>query len=326
MHVCCWHARAVLRNSSCARGQRPRTVASLPSSPGSGHSFRATVSYDGADFYGMQRQPRPLARSRTVQGCLETALCRLLNLDAADPDFPRVTPAGRTDSGVHAQGQVVSFTAPRMPGTGGLASFRRGLNALLPPDVRVLDLRPVDQAFSARFDAIGKTYEYTIDNAPDACPLHRRFAAHVHVPLDVRSLRAAAASFVGTHDFTAFANVSVDPRDPVKLVTACDVAGEQGSNITITVTGSGFLYRQVRNMVGALLRVGTGVLSPDDVARLLAGGTRPDWLKAAPAHGLCLRRVFYADDQDAPLQLVEYARARDARWAADAADPDALDD
>ena len=278
--------------------------------------FRATVSYDGADFYGMQRQPRPLERSRTVQGSLEAALGKLLGGDSAG-SLVRVTPAGRTDSGVHATGQVVSFCTPHVPGSGTMASFRRGMNALLPPDVRVTDLRPAEASFSARFDAIGKTYVYSIDNAPDACPLLRRVAAHVHVPLDVHALAAGAAELVGTHNFSAFANVSNDPRDPVKLITACEVDGRSGGRIDFVVTGSGFLYRQVRNMVGALLRVGTGTLAPGQMAAILASGARPDWLKAAPAHGLCLQRVYFDGDGDAPQALVEFARARDARWAAE---------
>lgn len=280
------------------------------------HTFRAVVSYDGADFYGMQRQPRPQERSRTVQGSLEAALGKLLGGGPAS-SLVKVTPAGRTDSGVHATGQVVSFSVPHVPGSGTMASFRRGFNALLPQDVRVTDLRPAESSFSARFDAIGKTYVYTIDNAPDACPLLRRVAAHMHVPMDVQALAAGAAALVGSHDFSAFANVSADARDPVKLITACDVDGHSGGRIDFRVTGSGFLYRQVRNMVGALLRVGTGAISPAQVATILASGVRPDWLKAAPAHGLCLQRVYFDGDEDAPQQLVEFARARDARWAAE---------
>jgi tRNA pseudouridine38-40 synthase len=312
---CAHRARAGghLRHTS-ARAAADQVSAGTEGGDQPWNTFRAVVSYDGADFYGMQRQPRPLERSRTVQGSLEAALVKLLGGGAAGSQV-KVTPAGRTDSGVHATGQVVSFSVPHVPGSGTMASFRRGFNALLPPDVRVTDLRPAEASFSARFDAVGKTYVYTIDNAPDACPLLRRVAAHMHIPMDVQALSAGAAALLGTHDFSAFANVSADARDPVKLITACDVDGCSGGRIDFRVTGSGFLYRQVRNMVGALLRVGTGALPPAQVATILASGVRPDWLKAAPAHGLCLHRVYFAGDEDAPQQLVEFARARDARWA-----------
>ena len=169
--------------------------------------FRLLVSYDGAAYAGFQLQP--LRQGDSVQRRLEDALGRLLNEPRAALGLAC---AARTDAGVHAAGQVVSFTAAREPRRGA-EGLVLSLNGLLPDDCRVLSCVDAPHGFSARFDAVGKVYRYSIDNAPVADPLHRRYAAHFHRPLDVAAMRAAAAHFVGTHDFTAFANVaSVEAR------------------------------------------------------------------------------------------------------------------
>ena len=171
--------------------------------------FRLLLSYDGAAYAGFQLQP--VHQGESVQRILEAALGRLLG-------EPRsalgLSCAARTDAGVHAAGQVVSFTAAKELRRGA-AGLVLSLNALLPEDVRVSSCVEAPPAFSARFDALGKRYTYSLDNGAVADPLRRRYAAHVFRPLDVHAMRAAAAFFLGTHDFTAFANVAtVEARGP----------------------------------------------------------------------------------------------------------------
>ena len=160
------------------------------------------VSYDGAAYAGFQLQP--LSQGDSVQRRLEDALGRLLSEPRSALSLAC---AARTDAGVHAAGQVVSFTAAR-ESRRGAASLVLSLNGLLPDDCRVLSCVDAPHGFSARFDAVGKRYVYQLDNAAVADPLRRRYAAHVWRPLDVAAMRAAAAHFLGTHDFTAFANVA----------------------------------------------------------------------------------------------------------------------
>ena len=160
------------------------------------------VSYDGAAYAGFQLQP--LSQGDSVQRRLEDALGRLLSEPRSALSLAC---AARTDAGVHAAGQVVSFTAAREPRRGA-ESLVLSLNGLLPDDCRVLSCVDAPHGFSARFDAVGKRYVYQLDNAAVADPLRRRYAAHVWRPLDVAAMRAAAAHFLGTHDFTAFVNVA----------------------------------------------------------------------------------------------------------------------
>jgi tRNA pseudouridine(38-40) synthase len=166
------------------------------------HTYRLRLAYDGAAYAGFQLQP--LARGDSVQRRLELALSRVLS----EPrDALSLASAGRTDAGVHASGQVCSFTAARAAPRGA-HELGRSLNGVLPDDIRVLSCAAAPHGFSARFAARGKAYHYAIDNAPVANPLTRRYAAHVFAPLDVGAMRAAAAHFVGTHNFAPFANVA----------------------------------------------------------------------------------------------------------------------
>lgn len=265
--------------------------------------YRATLAYDGTDFAGWQLQAREAGTRppRTVQGELEDALEVAVRWPRSNL---RVAGAGRTDAGVHARGQVASFTAP--PGLDG-ARLAAKLNTLLPADVRlVAAVAPAPPHFSARGAPVGKTYTFSLDAAPVPCPLTRRHAVHAPVLADPAALalaQHALSLLVGTHDFTHFASLS--PRHPAPrgdavrtvheaVLTAAD---DDPHALTITVTGDGFLYRQVRHMVGCVLAVARGRLPPAAIpAKLAAGGRAPPgaayrgWT-LAPAHGLCLERV-----------------------------------
>ncbi len=236
--------------------------------------YGARCEYDGTGFGGFQLQPN----ARTVQGELETALGRL-----ARGERVAVDGAGRTDAGVHAAGQVIAFTyRGRLTGP----ELQRAVNAQLPPDVAIRAVRRVPIGFHPRYATRYREYRYTVWNGPRS-PLHERQALGVRTPLDIAAMASAASVFVGRHDFSAF---SGEDRSPVRTVHAVRVR-RKGRLVTIDVRADAFLRGQVRRMVAALLEVGLGKM---DTAALLAALAAPGPAlngAAAPAKGLCLRRV-----------------------------------
>jgi tRNA pseudouridine38-40 synthase len=247
--------------------------------PGPDRTLRLILEYDGTDFSGWQRQ----LGQRTVQACLEEALQAMVG------EPVRVTGAGRTDAGVHAEGQVASVRVSSRIPTGG---FVRGLNAHLPPDMAVREVHDVDAAFDARRSARGKTYRYLIWNHLVRSPLRARTSWHYRAPLDVHAMRAAAGVFVGEHDFRAFRASDCDRRSTVRLMRAFEV-DRRGALITCEVEGTAFLKNMVRIMVGTLVSAGLGELDPAGLRRLLEAGDRTQAGVTAPAHGLTLVRVHY---------------------------------
>jgi tRNA pseudouridine38-40 synthase len=241
---------------------------------GSAVRYRARCEYDGTDFAGFQLQ----SNARTVQGELEAALARLSGGERVVVDG-----AGRTDAGVHASGQVIAFT---YAGAVPEARLGRAVNALLPPDVAIRDLRRVPDGFHPRYAARYREYRYTVWNGPRS-PLVERTALGVRAPLDTAAMERAGSVFIGRHDFSAF---GATDRSPVRTVMAVRVRRE-GRLVTIDVRADSFLRGMVRRMVAALLAVGLGQTDIDTVRSALAGpGPALDGA-AAPAKGLCLRRV-----------------------------------
>ena len=236
--------------------------------------FRATVEYDGTEFAGFQIQ----SGARTVQGELEAALARLSG-GIRQP----VMGAGRTDAGVHATGQVIAFT---YPGSLPAEALMDALNGLLPPDVAISGLRRAPAGFNPRYAARYREYRYTIWNGPRS-PLRERTAIWVRTELDVAEMAGAATAFEGRHDFSPFGGA--DPQ-PVRTVHRLRVR-RTGSLITIDVRADAFLRGMVRRIVAALLAVGKGQLEASAVAGLLTAGRPALAGAAAPARGLCLRRV-----------------------------------
>ena len=236
--------------------------------------YRATVEYDGTDFFGFQAQPGV----RTVQGELEAALARLSNGERRPVDG-----AGRTDTGVHAMGQVIAFT---YAGRLSVEELERALDALLPADVAIRDVRRATAAFHPRYAARYREYRYTVWNGPRS-PLRERAALWVRVPLDTAAMERAGSVFVGRHDFSAFAAAD---RQPVRTVHAVRVR-RSGQLVTIDVRADAFLRGMVRRMVAILLEVGRGKLNETDVSAALAARRPALDGAAAPAQGLCLRRV-----------------------------------
>lgn len=246
---------------------------------------RLDLAYDGTDFAGWQRQPD----RDTIQSRVETAVGRLYR-QTAEQRLP-VVGAGRTDAGVHAEGQVAHFDAPvTIPPAG----IRAGLNALLPDSIRVLRATDAGSGFHARFDATGKTYRYHLLTAAVVSPLRTRYAWPAGGGLSREAMEEGAAALVGRHDFRAFfaAPPGEEPRTPVRNVFTARLI-EAGDELVFEVSAEGFLRYMVRRMVGTLAATGRGQLPPERIAEMLRNPEAPGPRFRAPAAGLRLHRVHY---------------------------------
>jgi len=255
------------------------------------------VAYDGTEFHGWQDQPE----FRTVQGVLEQSLRRVLRHQVD------LLGSGRTDAGVHAAGHVSSFvtTSPLPSGR-----MRHAIGARLPKDVAVVDLREVHPDFHATKSAVSKLYRYRVHNACGR-PVERHvqpYVYHFWQPLALERMKAGAVHFVGQMDFSAMAATGAPRQSNVRTVLRCDLHRHL-DEIHVDVEGKGFLYNQVRNMVGTLLSVGRGHMAPADVAEILDGRDRAKAGPTAPARGLCLQWVRYPPHLLAPIEAVATAGA-----------------
>lgn len=242
-------------------------------------NVRLTVAYDGTAYYGFQLQ----AGQPTIQAALEQALRQVTQKSS------RVIGAGRTDTGVHAVGQVVNFhTTAALP----LAELQRALNAVLPDDIAVSDIAEVPDDFHARFSARSREYRYTILNRPIADPLVRHIVYHFARTLDVTLMDAACQHLVGRHDFASFGGKTW-ARGTTRRTVYQVSCRREGDYVTVDITADAFLAGMVRSIVGTLLLVGTGKLTPDDFLAILLAGDRHQAGPAAPARGLCLMKVNY---------------------------------
>lgn len=242
-----------------------------------------TVEYDGTDFCGFQWQPEV----RTVAGVLEEALAQIF------AGSVKVTGAGRTDSGVHATGQVVSIVPERdFP----LERLLPALNGHLPPDCAVRGVAEVEPSFSARFSAVERTYVYAVLNRAERSPLLARNTWQVSRPLDVAAMRAAAEPLVGSHDFRSFA--TVPPEQATTRTVRLLRVETRGDLLRIEIAADGFLHHMVRSIVGTLVECGAGRRAPSDVPRILQACERSAAGQTAPARGLFLAGVRYPDGYD----------------------------
>jgi tRNA pseudouridine38-40 synthase len=242
----------------------------------------AVIEYDGTDFYGFQLQ----AHERTVQGEIERAL------EAITGERRRIGGAGRTDRGVHACGQVIGF---EVTWRHSLEELHRALEATLASDVAVLKMGEATDDFHPRYSARSRVYRYTIWNQTWRSPLHRRTAWHVRQKLDLDRIARATQCLPGTHDFGAFGRPPQHDGDgdAVRTVLRADWQ-KQDSVLTFDIEANAFLYRMVRSIVGTLVRVGRGDLSPDEFQSILEGRSRSEIKLVAPPQGLCLMQVNYA--------------------------------
>lgn len=252
-------------------------------------NLRLDIAYDGTDFFGWQRQPdKP-----SIQGAIETAIGRLTG------ETVSVAGAGRTDSGVHAAGQVANFHTQSPIPCGNLVS---ALNRILPAQIRILSAAEERAEFQARYSAVAKHYRYRILQARICPPYLTRFVYHCPFSLDLASMAAAASALEGVHDFTSFA--ASDPkavggaelrpsRNLRRVFRSRVMRSSRGRLITYDICGSGFLYHMVRNIAGTLIEIGRGALPPDRMDGILAARHRSAAGPTAPASGLTLVKVFY---------------------------------
>ncbi|GAC1576070.1 MAG: tRNA pseudouridine(38-40) synthase TruA [Candidatus Elarobacter sp.] len=253
-------------------------------------TYRLVVEYDGSAFHGLQYQPE----LRTVAGALEEALSRIFHGPV------KIAAAGRTDTGVHATGQVVAFRSERVFPIERLAP---AINGNTPPDLIVRDAAIVADGFSARFDARERVYDYLILNRPCASALWRARAWHVARPIDDARFLAAAEPLLGEHDFVAFCGEAPQRGGTVRTVNAIGLA-RNGDLLRVTVRGAGFLHRMVRVIVGTLVACATGYRDVPFAARALESRDRKAAGPTAPPHGLYLAGVRYDDvDTYRPVEL-----------------------
>jgi tRNA pseudouridine38-40 synthase len=241
--------------------------------------LRLLVEYDGTGFAGWQRQPG----QRTVQGALEDAVREM----TGETVFIRA--AGRTDAGVHADGQVASLDLEANIPVHGLL---RGLNTILPADLALLEVSEAAPDFDARFSARGKVYRYTVWTHLVRSPRRARDTWHVRHPVDAEAMRDAARALVGEHDFRAFRASDCDRKSTRRVVRRLEV-DRQGAVLTIDVEATAFLKNMVRILVGTLVDVGRGRIAAEVIPRMLETGDRTIGGMTAPAHGLTLLRVIY---------------------------------
>ena len=244
--------------------------------------YKIVIAYDGTDYGGWQVQPNAVS----IQSLIEKALNTILRANTT------LVGSGRTDAGVHALAQCAHFNthAPI-----DIQKTFASLNGILPPDIRILSIEQVSLEFHARYSALSKIYHYRLHLDPTPDPFNRRYSYHVPHKVDIALLKEAARLFVGTHDFTSFANEAhrgTAAKDAVRTLYRLDVVEEPGG-VRLEFEGDGFLYKMVRNIVGTLLDVCAGKINKDQISLILKAKDRKQAGRAAPAHGLYLVEVKY---------------------------------
>ena len=271
-------------------------------------NIKFTIAYDGTEFNGWQVQPG----QPTVQGLLMDVLERLTQ------QRPMIHAAGRTDAGVHAEGQVVNF---KTQSPLGAEELQRAFNALLPPSIRVNAAEEVGPDFHSRWDALAKTYRYRIFRGRVVPPFLWKYVLHDHSELDFDAMAEAARHFVGEHDFSTFSASSGSDEDDRERATLRTIYQSEwtraprgnsygaGEEWVYAVRGKSFLRHMVRKMVGTLVDVGRGKLSPEDLPKLIAMRDRSKSGTTVPAQGLCLESVEYPDPANSLASRHHYSSA-----------------
>lgn len=237
--------------------------------------YKMILSYDGTNYGGWQIQPN----APSIQETIEKVLLQITGQHIS------ITGSGRTDAGVHANGQVAHLILDHPPSL-------KSLNSLLPPDIRILSLEEVPLTFHARFSVKEKTYLYHVSTNPVQTPFDRRYALHYTFPLDLEKILCALPSFIGTKNFSSFANELSPSKNPIKTLFELSLIEKEGG-FTLKFRGDGFLYKMVRNITGTLLDIGRGKLSLNTLPSIFASHSRAFAGKTAPPHGLFLETVLY---------------------------------
>ena len=249
-------------------------------------NLKVTLSFDGTDFSGWQRQSNAI----TIQGELESALSRITN------SMVTLHGAGRTDAGVHAIAMVASFATESSI---ALPKFQNGLNSILPFSIRITNMEDVPPDFHARFSALAKTYLYNIDTSSIQSPFVRLFSVHIPQYLSIDDMEQCLQVITGTHDFASFeASGSRDKsittgRGSVRTLSAAKITKTGTDTYQFEFTGDGFLRHMIRNIVGTVLNVGKERTSRDEFKKILMAKDRSSAGATAPAHGLFLKKIYY---------------------------------
>ena len=244
------------------------------------HKYKLTIEYDGKDFVGWQRQDNGIS----IQSSIEKAIKKLSNEDIT------IFGAGRTDSGVHAIGQVAHF---ELVNEFPLDNIRDGINQHLRSlPISILSAEYADKDFHARFSAKQRVYEYRIINRRSPLTFQKNQAWVIHKRLNIDKIREAALFFEGKHDFNSFRSIDCQSSSSIKTIDYCSITNDQNS-ITIQVAAKSFLHSQVRIISGTLVDVGKGKIEPSDIKKIIEIKNRDKAGVTAPAHGLYLKKVIY---------------------------------
>lgn len=243
-------------------------------------NFKITIEYDGSAYHGWQRQ----ASDRTIQGEIENALMTMTGNSIT------VTGSGRTDAGVHALNQAANF---RCSTSLTPEAFLKGLNSLLPEDIVITSCKVVSEKFHARYDVKSKVYDYRILNRSLPSAISRQYAWHIWKELDLSAMQEAICCIIGSHDFKAFEGVGSPKASTVRCILNADLIKTDNDYLILKIEGDGFLKFMVRNIVGTLVDVGLGKITPDDFKQILISKDRNLAGITAPAHGLFLIEVKY---------------------------------
>lgn len=247
--------------------------------------YKAIISYDGTDFSGFQRQPH----ARTVQEEIEKTLQRLNRGQEVV-----IHGAGRTDAGVHAYGQVIHFDLAEER---DVEKLRFGLDTQCPDDIDVVSIEVVSEDFHARYNKHSKTYEFLVDNGRPKNPMMRHYATQYPYPLALEPMQEAIKDLVGTHDFTGFTASGTSVEDKVRTITEARLEIDEKTGFLIfTFTGNGFLYKQVRNMVGTLLKIGNGRMPTSQIKTVLDTKNRDLAGPTVAGNGLYLKEIKYQEE------------------------------
>ena len=269
-----------------ATDDRPETAEDAAAPPAGARRYKLLIAYDGSGFHGWQKQEPPDAPAlRTVQGVMHDALVRLFKQPI------NLVGASRTDSGVHAHGQVAHFDAEsRVP----VERMAMAINSRLPDDIEVLEATQADPAFDAIRCAVTKQYTYTIHNTEHRPLGLRHMVYHYWQPLDAERMNAAARRLVGEHDFEGFSAAGHGRETTRRTIHRCDV-NRDGGRVVITVEGNGFLWNMVRIIAGTLVEVGRGHFEPTRIDKILSTTDRQLAGPTLPPNGLCLEWIKHGD-------------------------------
>jgi tRNA pseudouridine38-40 synthase len=245
------------------------------------NNVKLTIAYEGTHFLGWQKTKM----GPSIEESLEKALATLGYRDVV------LQAASRTDAGVHANGQVINFFATEAP---NLRKLCNGLNALLPEGISVLNAECAESDFHPTLHVSGKQYHYHLCLDPVQYPFHRHTSWHFPATLCLNSMQQAAEMLIGTHDFSSFCNErSLLKNDAVRTLHAIAIDPLPNNRLRMAVSGNHFVYKMVRNIVGTLVYIGCGKLSVSEMPQILSSKDRRCAGTTAPAHGLCLQKVFY---------------------------------